>query len=312
MAPDGTPPADRSNSPQPRGDGGRNRRRGGRGGRGGERSRGQAAPQGGAPGATPQGGAAGTPQGQANPPRQPGEGRPSRPGTPQRPAQPGQSAQGRREGTREGREGREGTREGNREVRDDRGRQQGRRGPEGGNRQAGRGQENRPAQPQGRGGAGADHRSRRREVEEEAPNLLEWAIEHAGYTFWIAHADIQPAAMAQRAVRSYVVDVHAGEDAVNPRLWAVIAPFLELEVAAPDMQSGRKLLEERIRQCATEQALPPVSAYLEAVPPVEQAVSSPVQAALDTAIPLELDTPWEDIEVMNEGRKGAPLRLAQG
>lgn len=140
---------------------------------------------------------------------------------------------------------------------------------------------------------------------------MEWAIELAGYTFWIAHADIQPAAMADRAVRSYIVDVHAGEDAVNPRLWAAISPFMELEVAAPNMQTGRKRLEELIRATAEALNLPPVAAYLEVAPPVEQAVSSPVQAALDTAIPLELDTPWEDIEVMNEGRKGAALPASQ-
>jgi len=145
-------------------------------------------------------------------------------------------------------------------------------------------------------------------VEDEVPNLLEWAIDHAGYTFWIAHADILPAAVADRAVRSYVVDVHAGDDAVNPRLWPVISPFLELEVAAPDKKEGTRRLAELIRTRAAELELPAVAAYLEVAPPVEQAVSSPVQAALDTAIPLELDTLYEDIAVMNEGRKGAPLR----
>lgn len=158
-----------------------------------------------------------------------------------------------------------------------------------------------------RGASNQAVRSRRRTVEEEAADLQAWAIEHLGYTIWMAHADVLPRASAERAVRTYVVDIHAGEVAVNPRLWPAITPFLELEVLAADQTQGSRRLQELLRGRAAELGLPPATDYLLLAPPAEVTVSSPVQAALDTAMPMELDHPQEDIDIMNEGRAGVRL-----
>jgi hypothetical protein len=154
-------------------------------------------------------------------------------------------------------------------------------------------------------------RAKRREQERDAdptPNLSDWSFEHLGYTAWMAHAQVQPIRDPRHSLRSYIVDIHAGEDAVNPRLWPEIAPFLKLETSVPGPEAGAKSLAEKFRALAAELGLRPAADYLAENPPPEVSVSSPVQAALDTAIPLDLDTEQEDIDVMNEGRKGAPIR----
>ncbi|MFA7330236.1 MAG: hypothetical protein WC326_04095 [Candidatus Delongbacteria bacterium] len=313
MCPDPTTP-DRSNDPRPRpggesgdrsGDRSRTRRRSSRGGRG----------RSGAPGATPapaQGAPAGTPGGPPAGSAGGGGGRP-----PQGGGKPG--GQGAPRNQQSGSGGGGG---------DNRNRSQGGRRPgEGGERPAGErpgggrapGQGGRGGQPAegGRGQAPSQAqqqeaaRARRRETEREieaAPSLQDWSIEHLGYVAWMAHAQILPTATPQRAVRSYIVDIHAGEDAVNPRLWPAIAPFLKLEVVGPTAEAGARALGEAFRQLATELELAPAADYLRDNPPPEVTVSSPVQAALDTALPLDLDHPQEDIDIMNEGRKGAPLR----
>jgi hypothetical protein len=123
----------------------------------------------------------------------------------------------------------------------------------------------------------------------------------------MAHAQVVPLADPARAVRSYIVDIHVDEDAVNARLWPAILPFLELEAAVPNAELGAKELAQAFRALAKDTALPPAEQYRALLPPVEAVVSSPVQAALDSAMPLDLDHPQEDIEVMNEGRRGARL-----
>lgn len=184
--------------------------------------------------------------------------------------------------------------------------------PQGGNRpssgrggqqqqqQGGRGRESREAQDPAR----ARHRD---QETVEAPDLAAWSFEHLGYTAWMAHAQILPTATPERAVRSYIVDIHVDEDAVNPRLWPAIQPLLELEVTAADAAKGARALAEAFHRKASETGLPPADQYRQVLPPVEATVPSPVQAALDTAMNMDLDHPQEDIDVMNEGRRG--LRL---
>ncbi len=297
MSPDPTTP-DRSNDQRPRsggdsgdrsGDRSRPRRRSSRGGRG----------RSGAPGAP---GASSAPA-QSVPAGTPGGGKPGGQGAP-RSAQSGSGGGGGENRNRS---------------------QGGRRPGDGGERQGGGRAQGQGAQG-GRGGQPAEGgrgpapsqtqqqeaaRARRRDAEREleaVPSLQDWSIEHLGYVAWMAHAQILPTASPQRAVRSYIVDIHAGEDAVNPRLWPAIAPFLKLEVVGPTAEAGARALAEVFRQLAAELELAPAADYLHDNPPPEVTVSSPVQAALDTALPLDLDHPQEDIDIMNEGRKGAPLR----
>lgn len=298
----------RSSDPRPRpngdsgdrsGDRSRSRRRSGRGGRsrsgaagGTPAPAGQTPPQGsGAPAATPAQGA--RPAQGGGRPQQGQGGQGGQNG--QRPAnQPGQGAGG------EGRNRAQG----------------GRRSADGNERGGGRpqqGQGGRPAAADGGRGQAQQQdagRSKRREAEREGeniPNLTDWSFEHAGYVAWMAHAQILPTVSPQRAVRSYIVDIHVGEDAVNPRLWPAIVPFIKLEVVSGSAEAGARALAEAFRQLAATEALAPAAEYLKENPPSENPISSPVQAALDTALPLDLDHPQEDIEIMNEGRKGAPL-----
>ena len=184
--------------------------------------------------------------------------------------------------------------------------------PQGGNRpSSGRGGQQQQQQG-GRGREGRETqdpaRARRRDQETvEAPDLAAWSFEHLGYTAWMAHAQILPTATPERAVRTYIVDIHVDEDAVNPRLWPAIQPLLDLEVTAADAAKGARALAEAFRHKAGETGLPPADQYRQVLPPVEATVSSPVQAALDTAMNMDLDHPQEDIDVMNEGRRGQRL-----
>lgn len=301
-------PASPSSDPRPRpagngdssgGDRSRGRRRSGRGGRGRSGS-GAGQPQGQAPGP------ATGPSPEAN-------GGQARNGNERRGESRGESRGDNR--GRGGRRSGEGASQGS-EGRSDRprGERGGRGEGGGGGRQASRGGGDAgKAQAQGQNQAQQQEaaRARRREAERESeptPNLQDWSFEHLGYTAWMAHAQIQPIRDPGRALRSYIVDIHAGEDAVNPRLWPEISPFLKLEATGPGPEAGAKALAEQFRALASELGLRPAADYLAENPPPEIPVSSPVQAALDTAIPLDLDTEQEDIDIMNEGRKGAPLR----
>lgn len=304
MSPDSTPD-NRPGEPRPRpngesgersGDRSRSRRRSSRGGR--SRSGASGAAQ-----AQPAAGSA-----PAGPPASPApNGRPPQGGARPGGQNPGGQGQGQGRGGGQAGQGGGGGENRNRS-------QGGRRGPEGGERGRSQGQGGgRPANADSARNQNQQQeasRAKRRDAERDAeniPNLTDWSFEHAGYTAWMAHAQILPTLTPQRAIRSYIVDIHAGEDAVNPRLWPAIQPFLGLEVVGPTAENGARALAETFRRLAGELDLPPAADYLRDNPPVEAAVSSPVQAALDTALPLDLDHPQEDIDIMNEGRKGSPL-----
>ena len=299
-------PASPSSDPRPRpagngdssgGDRPRGRRRSGRGGRGRSGS-----------GGSGEGQAQGQTQGQTTGQAQ-GQGRGERRGEPRGERRGEARADNRNRGGR--RSGDVPTPGG--EAKTDRPRgDRGGRGEGGGGRPAGRGGAGEAAKAQAQNQAQQQEaaRARRREAERESeptPSLQDWSFEHLGYTAWMAHAQILPIRDPKRALRSYIVDIHAGEDAVNPRLWSEIAPFLNLETTGPGPEAGAKALAEMFRALAAEAGLRPAADYLAEHPPAEVPVSSPVQAALDTAIPLEPDTDQEDIDIMNEGRKGAPL-----
>jgi hypothetical protein len=141
-------------------------------------------------------------------------------------------------------------------------------------------------------------------AEDFVHDLADWAFEHDGYTIWTARMRLIPPTSDGRAWRSYIVDVHCEEFAVDRRLLPEIVELLELSVRHVDEAAGRDDLARLFADEAGRLNLPPAEQYRGRLP--EDAVSpfmTPAQTALGTLQPLDLDTDQETIDLLNEGRR---------
>lgn len=178
-------------------------------------------------------------------------------------------------------------------------------GGRGGNQQ---GQSNRSQR--GRSSGNQQQRQSRKRSgspQERIPELSDWCFDHRGYTVWMAQSQVPLASSKERLVRIYIVDIHAGEHAVDVKAWPVIEDFLNLDSHAPTFDKGRKQLAEAFAREAERRKLPSADQYNAQVPAPESKYAPVSENALAGAMELERDHPQEDIDLLNEGRKGAPL-----
>lgn len=158
-----------------------------------------------------------------------------------------------------------------------------------------------------RSGRGAKAGAQPEAADERFPELASWAFAERGFTVWTARMKVQPPTSDGRAWRTYIVDVHLDELAVDRRFLAELAPLLELSVLHAREDAGVAELAARFAAAAIEADLPDANAYRERLP--EEALvpgQTPTQNALGTLLPLDLDTDQETIDLLNEGRRGAP------
>jgi hypothetical protein len=169
----------------------------------------------------------------------------------------------------------------------------------GGQQRSGGSRNNQQKQQQGR--------KRTITAQEQVPDLNDWRFDHRGYTVWLAQSQVQQAASADRRIRTYIVDIHVDEHAVDSKAWPVIEPLFQLDSHAPSFDRGRKMLADLFAREAGRVNLPPADKYKAEVPEPESRYAPVSENALASAMELEMDHPQEDIDLLNEGRKGAAI-----
>lgn len=156
-----------------------------------------------------------------------------------------------------------------------------------------------------RSGRGARTSVQQAAFDETIPDLHSWAFSERGYTVWTARMRISPPGSGGCGWRTYIVDVHVDELAVDRHYLSELLPLLELSVAHVQEEAGVAELAGIFARAAEEATLPDAATYLARLP--EEATlpgTTPTQTALYTLVPLDLDTDQETIDLLNEGRVG--------
>ena len=128
------------------------------------------------------------------------------------------------------------------------------------------------------------------------PNLSDWCFELRGYVFWMAFNELYPPMSDGRNQRAYIVDVHAGEDEVDPQYLPEIVELKPLFVTGHSMKDCRKLLEAMVAEKLEAIGLIPVEEYMQRLPVVVEAEASEALAPEGLILPMDSPPPEADNE----------------
>ncbi len=145
--------------------------------------------------------------------------------------------------------------------------------------------------PTGRRQRGRTKRTDGLEVAPQIPNLRDWCFEFRGYVFWMAFNQLYPPLSDGRNHRAYLVDVHAGDDEVNPQYLPEVEELRHMFVLAASVKEARRLLEETVCSRVEAISLIPVEEYLARLPIVAEPEAEPVPNEPPSGLILPLEPP---------------------